>query len=56
MGEISRVEIDYISSYVYHHRDTESTEIVIVLPDRETTIGQKIPALRAGSVICEEVV
>ena len=30
-----------------HHRDTEGTEANLVLPDRETTIGQKNPALGA---------
>ena len=32
-----------------NHRDTESTERIIFLPDRETTIGQEIAALRARS-------
>ena len=30
-----------------HHGDTEGTEAYLVLPDRETTIEQKSPALRA---------
>ena len=30
-----------------NHRDTEGTEANLVLPDRETTIGQTNPALRA---------
>jgi hypothetical protein len=32
-----------------NHRDTESTEGTIFLPDRETAIGQEIAALRARS-------
>ncbi|MGD9207264.1 MAG: hypothetical protein PVH39_02215, partial [Syntrophobacterales bacterium] len=32
-----------------NHRDTESTEGTIFLPDREMAIGQKIAALRARS-------
>ena len=32
-----------------NHRDSESTEGTIFLPDRETAIGQEIAALRARS-------
>jgi hypothetical protein len=32
-----------------NHGDTESTEGIMFLPDRETAIGQEIAALRARS-------
>jgi hypothetical protein len=32
-----------------NHGDTEGTEGTVFLPDRETTIGQEIAALRARS-------
>ena len=35
-------------SLIFHHRGTESTELILFLPDRETAIGQKNSALRAS--------
>lgn len=42
-----QVVAEVILIFFIHHRDAESTERTLFLPDRETAIGQKNSALRA---------